>query len=127
MEFFPKELWSTLDPNFDGAAANPSDPKSKGKRKILKIGKASGNILEELEKAERRFKLENFGAEDDELDQEEVEEEEEDKMEEERDTDYGEDEDENDDYNAEAYFSNGEDEPDEGMGDYDDGGGGYYE
>lgn len=126
MRFFPRELWTTLDPKYNETAADGADAKRAGKRKVLKIGKSRGDILEELAKAEQRFKLENPGDDDDE-DKDELEEEEE-KIEEEQDTDYEgqEDEADDDDYNAQGYWE-AEEYGDEDMGDDygggDDGGG----
>ncbi|TKA79092.1 hypothetical protein B0A49_01219 [Cryomyces minteri] len=119
MEFFPEELRSTLDPNYrpSNGTTTSSGSATDNKKKRLLI--SQGNKLGVLDE----FDEENEGraGEDDDDDAEKDDDEE--PAEEEQDDDFEEDEEEGDDYNAEQYFSNGE-ETEEG-GDMGDGGDDY--
>ncbi|KAF2496554.1 hypothetical protein BU16DRAFT_525710 [Lophium mytilinum] len=124
-EFFPKELWDVMgisdDEDDKKKAADGTKPPPK-KRKMLQIAKANDMSRLEALEAEAKRKA-DAGEEDD--DDEEKEEEDGEGGEEVQDDDFEEDESDGDDYNAEAYFDNGEDD----FGEEDAGGddGGYYE
>jgi len=133
LKFFPKELWSTLDP--EHATTNGVATSSKKKRLLIStsnksngIDGRSGDEGEEGEGADRRK-----GAIDSALNGEDDEEEgeknpeEEVPEEEEVDEDYEEDEDDmGGDYNAEQYFDDGGDDAGDDYDGGDDGGGGDF-
>lgn len=137
MEFFPKELWSTLDPEYE--KQNPHETATataRNKKKILKLSRPDVDKdflneddiddTEEQERAPQQSKAglkageedeyEQGKAPDDELEDKEGEEDDE----EEQDDDFEDVEDEmGEDYNAEGYFEDGRDDD---MEDYGDGG-----
>lgn len=130
LKFFPKELWSVLDP--EHATQNGVSEPAKKKR-LLISGSKRGNVLAEFDRqisedpddkdAERRKialdRLPN-GEEDD--DDNEHSADEDAPPEEEVDDNFEDDEDDmGGDYDGEQYFDNGDDD---GGDDYDGGGGG---
>lgn len=130
LRFFPKELWSTLDPK--SATTTEAGPSSQKKQLRLlrdKRADALGNLDREIasgrEDAERAEQNANENDEDGEglAENQEDEEEEEEEEEEEVDDEFEEDGSASDldDYNAEKYFDDG---GDDAGGDYDGGGGG---
>ena len=111
-KFFPKELWSTLDPTH--AMSNGVDGSMKGKKLQLSDskkadGQASGRSKGAVDQ------LAN-GDEDDEMAEHPADEDA--QLDEDVDDEYDEDEDEGGDYDAEAYFDDGGDDVGE---DYDAG------
>ncbi|KAI9709626.1 MAG: hypothetical protein M1812_007675 [Candelaria pacifica] len=134
LKFFPKELWSTLDPS--QASKNGTSPTSTRKKR-LKI--ATGNTVYGLEDpdiegegdeysslARRGFLASLTAGDDDEEEAEAKPDEDIPEEPEEQDNDYEDDEDDMaGDYNAEQYFDTGGDDAGE---DYDGGdGGGEYD
>lgn len=122
-EFFPRELWDVMgiadEESEKKAKADGVDPPKK-KRKLLQIAKA--NTISRLEALEAEEARRAEAGEDEEEDEEK--EDGEGQPLETQDDDYEDGESEADDYNAEAYFDNGEDDyGDEDAGDD----GGYYE
>ncbi len=131
LKFFPKELWSVLDP--EHATQNGfSDPAKK--KKLLISGKKRANVLAEFDREisedpddkdrqRRKNALDKLpNDEDDDDDAEQAAEDDAPPEEEEVDNDFEDDEDDmGGDYDGEQYFDNGDDD---GGEDYDGGGGG---
>ncbi|KAF2145035.1 uncharacterized protein K452DRAFT_356370 [Aplosporella prunicola CBS 121167] len=114
LKFFPAELWTTLDPTLKDGGGNAGGA-LKRKRKTLQIAKS--NRLSRLEELEEDGDLDRDDDDDDgDLDKDDP-----DAQQEEQDDDFEEDESDLDDYNAENYFDNGEDDD---FGDEGGGGGG---
>ncbi|KAI5301020.1 hypothetical protein KEM55_003053 [Ascosphaera atra] len=125
MNLFPKELWTTLDPNYVGLAAGAAGGAQalKSRKQTFEDedvedeepGRKRADGEEEEDDEERGTKRRRGDAEDDLLEDEEEGDEEEIV-----DNDFEEDEDDMaDDYNAEQYFDGGSDD----AGDYDLNGG----
>ncbi|PGH20334.1 hypothetical protein AJ80_03602 [Polytolypa hystricis UAMH7299] len=126
MNFFPKDLWSTLDPNYVGLPTGGAN----GFSSLIKIGQKRGfEEDEDAEEAEKMRKRPHIAEGDDEGsdaekekgrgDEEYLDEEENDGEEEIVDDDFEDDEEDmGGDYNAEQYFDGGDEEGE------NDGGGG---
>lgn len=114
MKFFPEELWDILDPkqkSADGVSGTIGKPKKK--RLQIATGDKASRLDEAADGIERAIEEEEeLGRDPDEGEGGEEEEP--------QDDDFEEDEDDMaDDYNAETYFSNGEDDyGDEGGDDF---------
>ncbi|KAI9793166.1 MAG: hypothetical protein M1833_000806 [Piccolia ochrophora] len=138
LKFFPKELWSTLDPEHSIEAGTAVA--STKKRKTLTFATSSVNGFPEdksgahvTDDEQRLTALEQNGptteavkAEDDNEDEMRLDDDEVGEEGEDVDEDFEEDEEDmGDDYNAEGYFDAGEEDEGAGGGDGDDEGG-YY-
>ncbi|OJJ48902.1 hypothetical protein ASPZODRAFT_60873 [Penicilliopsis zonata CBS 506.65] len=129
MKFFPRELWSTIQPSFKGDGAGLDFPVTKIS---FKRGFEDDDEEEEEDAAKRRRRTDGEEGEDDEAAERDEEadrellEDDEDAEEEIVDDDFEEDDDEmGGDYNAEQYFDGGDDEyGEDGFGDGGGGGGG---
>lgn len=113
LKFFPKELWSTLDPT---ATESNGIIESSNKGKSLQIpGFENVEEIDELSDAEGEEKALKDPDEEDPLEGEEV------------DDEYEDDDEDGGDYNAEQYFDDGGDDAgDDYDGGGDDGGGGEW-
>jgi DNA-directed RNA polymerase III subunit RPC7 len=113
-EHFPKELWDVIDPKSE--SDNPD-----ARKKTLKINtKSTRDKLADFDDADdAENEAENEAAEKKNPDDDEIEEIEDDEFDEDENDDMA------DDYNAERYFEDGEEDYEDGGGGGDDDGDGY--